>query len=100
MTRDDRIREAIDLLAETRHTFRSRQIQRAREVLEEAIAMDDKKTCPACGEQMSHGVHVGAYELCRACAGADTIRTALEIAKHRHAAKLRQILAQLDAQPD
>lgn len=35
--RDDKIREVIDLLDQTRHTFRSKQIERARELLEDLI---------------------------------------------------------------
>jgi hypothetical protein len=34
---DKRIREVIDLLAQTRNTFRSKQVERARKILEELL---------------------------------------------------------------
>lgn len=45
-TRDWRavVREVIDLLAATRHTFRSRQVQYARELLLELLREDEKES--------------------------------------------------------
>lgn len=57
----------------------------------------DGKTCPACGGPLHLSVSVGGMHLCRMCASVDSVQTALQITRHKHAANLREILAALEA---